>query len=441
MTSLHVICPPIKISGYAYGAGPLYYVWAAICYIQMFRVISKILKFGCSCKVLCIMALVGFGAGRKVFKALNRWLKITNKENHRSFRKFVRVAADKPSGFSVAVSTSPPSTTTRYSRRSAKWCRSWSRSFPPSKTSSAASCRYAATLRAEWAACPLNFTDKCVTRHWPRLVLSTLKGAATEPRLYADVDYFSAIVCLIFSGRNKICFSWFKFDYYVFCSHNLFRHCVSVIKLSSCIMHVQVRRKDGDNGKRKRRSFGPLKVAWLDVITHRQKLTGDEPAQAAVLFQNSTVEKAFLFDVVSKIYIATDGSAVDMQSYELCCEMIDVMIDMTCIYGWVSMTSFWNIFVIICLSLFVQANPEFPDPVGWKVSSFTIFQRMIVSGEFFSSIYYKYNFYFQIDRFFSVGFYSDLNSNRSPWNIEEFAPVAIPCSSCWNWQLGRIIIW
>jgi len=51
------------------------------------------------------------------------------------------------------------------------------------------------------------------------------------------------------------------------------------------------------------------------------------------LFQNSTVEKAFLFDVVSKIYIATDGSAVDMQSYELCCEMIDVMIDMTCIYG------------------------------------------------------------------------------------------------------------
>ncbi|CAK8683745.1 ras-related GTP-binding protein C-like isoform X2 [Clavelina lepadiformis] len=49
--------------------------------------------------------------------------------------------------------------------------------------------------------------------------------------------------------------------------------------------------------------------------------------------QNSMVEKAFLFDVVSKIYIATDGSAVDMQSYELCCEMIDVMIDMTCIYG------------------------------------------------------------------------------------------------------------
>lgn len=50
-------------------------------------------------------------------------------------------------------------------------------------------------------------------------------------------------------------------------------------------------------------------------------------------FQNSGIEKAFLFDVVSKIYIATDSSPVDMQSYELCCDMIDVVIDVSCIYG------------------------------------------------------------------------------------------------------------
>lgn len=49
--------------------------------------------------------------------------------------------------------------------------------------------------------------------------------------------------------------------------------------------------------------------------------------------KNSGIEKAFLFDVVSKIYIATDSSPVDMQSYELCCEMIDVVIDVSCIYG------------------------------------------------------------------------------------------------------------
>ena len=52
-------------------------------------------------------------------------------------------------------------------------------------------------------------------------------------------------------------------------------------------------------------------------------------------FQNSGIEKAFLFDVVSKIYIATDSSPVDMQSYELCCDMIDVVIDISCIYRWV----------------------------------------------------------------------------------------------------------
>lgn len=51
--------------------------------------------------------------------------------------------------------------------------------------------------------------------------------------------------------------------------------------------------------------------------------------------QNSAIEKAFLFDVVSKIYIATDSSPVDMQSYELCCDMIDVVIDVSCIYGYI----------------------------------------------------------------------------------------------------------
>uniref|UniRef100_A0ABI7XNF2 Ras-related GTP-binding protein n=1 Tax=Felis catus TaxID=9685 RepID=A0ABI7XNF2_FELCA len=51
------------------------------------------------------------------------------------------------------------------------------------------------------------------------------------------------------------------------------------------------------------------------------------------LFQNSGIEKAFLFDVVSKIYIATDSTPVDMQTYELCCDMIDVVIDISCIYG------------------------------------------------------------------------------------------------------------
>lgn len=47
--------------------------------------------------------------------------------------------------------------------------------------------------------------------------------------------------------------------------------------------------------------------------------------------QNSGIEKAILFDVVSKIYIASD-SLVDMQTYELCCDMIDLVRDISCIY-------------------------------------------------------------------------------------------------------------
>lgn len=40
-----------------------------------------------------------------------------------------------------------------------------------------------------------------------------------------------------------------------------------------------------------------------------------------------------MFDVISKIYIATDSNSVNMQQYEICSELIEVMIDVTCIYG------------------------------------------------------------------------------------------------------------
>jgi Ras-related GTP-binding protein C/D len=52
-----------------------------------------------------------------------------------------------------------------------------------------------------------------------------------------------------------------------------------------------------------------------------------------ILNTNCRLEKSFLIDVVSKIYVATDSSPVDMQTYELCSDMIDVVIDVSCIYG------------------------------------------------------------------------------------------------------------
>ena len=40
-----------------------------------------------------------------------------------------------------------------------------------------------------------------------------------------------------------------------------------------------------------------------------------------------------MFDVISKIYFATDETPVEMKDYEICSELIDVLIDVTCIYG------------------------------------------------------------------------------------------------------------
>jgi len=52
------------------------------------------------------------------------------------------------------------------------------------------------------------------------------------------------------------------------------------------------------------------------------------------LCANSGIEKAFLFDVLSKIYVATDSSPVDVQSYEICSDFIDVIVDISEIYGY-----------------------------------------------------------------------------------------------------------
>ena len=47
------------------------------------------------------------------------------------------------------------------------------------------------------------------------------------------------------------------------------------------------------------------------------------------LINNCKIEKAFLFDVVSKVYIATDSNPIEMKHYELCSELINVSIEVS----------------------------------------------------------------------------------------------------------------
>ncbi|KAI9753512.1 MAG: hypothetical protein M4579_005109 [Chaenotheca gracillima] len=68
-----------------------------------------------------------------------------------------------------------------------------------------------------------------------------------------------------------------------------------------------------------------------------QKLIPQLPTLEGLLnlvVSNCHMDKAYLFDVLSKIYIATDSSPVDMPSYELCSDYIDVIVDISEIYGW-----------------------------------------------------------------------------------------------------------
>ncbi|KAF2816546.1 ras-related GTP-binding protein-like protein C [Mytilinidion resinicola] len=68
-----------------------------------------------------------------------------------------------------------------------------------------------------------------------------------------------------------------------------------------------------------------------------QKLIPQLPTLEALLdslCRNCHIEKAYLFDVLSKIYIATDTSPTDIGSYEICSDYIDVVVDVSEIYGW-----------------------------------------------------------------------------------------------------------
>ena len=45
------------------------------------------------------------------------------------------------------------------------------------------------------------------------------------------------------------------------------------------------------------------------------------------------IEKAFVFDLLSKIFIASDSGPIDISHYEICSELIDVLIDVSCIFS------------------------------------------------------------------------------------------------------------
>jgi Ras-related GTP-binding protein C/D len=68
-----------------------------------------------------------------------------------------------------------------------------------------------------------------------------------------------------------------------------------------------------------------------------QKLIPQLPTLEALLnslCRNCRIEKAYLFDVLSKIYIATDTTPAGAGDYEVCSDYIDVVVDISEIYGW-----------------------------------------------------------------------------------------------------------
>lgn len=67
-----------------------------------------------------------------------------------------------------------------------------------------------------------------------------------------------------------------------------------------------------------------------------QKLMPQLPTLESLLnslCSNCRIQKAYLFDIPSKIYIASDTSPQDTNSYEACSDLIDVVVDVGELYG------------------------------------------------------------------------------------------------------------
>lgn len=73
--------------------------------------------------------------------------------------------------------------------------------------------------------------------------------------------------------------------------------------------------------------------AFSKVIQKLIPRLGTLESMLTNLCRTCRFEKAYLFDVLSKIYIATDSAPADMASYEICSDYIDVIIDITEVYG------------------------------------------------------------------------------------------------------------
>jgi Ras-related GTP-binding protein C/D len=52
-----------------------------------------------------------------------------------------------------------------------------------------------------------------------------------------------------------------------------------------------------------------------------------------ILVNSCGMAKAYLFDILSKVYVASDTRPIDMEVYEMCSDYIDVIVDITDLYG------------------------------------------------------------------------------------------------------------
>jgi Ras-related GTP-binding protein C/D len=156
-----------------------------------------------------------------------------------------------------------------------------------------------------------------------------------ENQFSESIDYFSTMAKLAYQHNPRITFSVLihKVDGDAYLSDDHKLECANEIKKS-------IGEDLLDGGLPIRPSYHLTSIYDHTIFEAFSKIVQSLIPQLPLLEKlldgligSCGMEKSFLFDVVSKIYVATDSNPVDMQTYELCSDMIDVVIDVSCIYG------------------------------------------------------------------------------------------------------------
>lgn len=70
-----------------------------------------------------------------------------------------------------------------------------------------------------------------------------------------------------------------------------------------------------------------------DISSVSDFLTPSRYSKLSLILQHCNLDKVYLFDMMTKLFLMTDFVPLDLENFAICADMLDVFMDFACIYG------------------------------------------------------------------------------------------------------------